>query len=149
MSMMRISNELFFSWVESEVADSRSVRFRVKGTSMFPLLRNGKDEVILYPCREEVLKPMDVVLFRYRGKHVLHRILLREGNLLTIQGDGSFFAKEICSTNDVVGIVREVVRPSGKHVPVDGWRWQLASRLWRGLGVFRCFALRFLRFLYG
>ena len=30
---------------------------------MFPLLREGKDEVAVYPCKAESLKPMDVVLF--------------------------------------------------------------------------------------
>ena len=59
--MKQIPNELFFAWVESEIADGRSVRFRLKGNSMFPLLRNGKDDVILYSCQIDELKPMDVV----------------------------------------------------------------------------------------
>ena len=33
---------------------------------------------------------MDVVLFRYNGRHVLHRIIRREGTRLYIRGDGSF-----------------------------------------------------------
>ena len=142
--MKRISNDLFFAWVESEIADGRSVRFRLKGNSMFPLLCNGKDDVILYPCQKDELKPMDVVLFRYRGGHVLHRILYREGNRLMIQGDGSYVAKEECLVSDVVGIVRTIVRPSGKCILVDSSRWQLSSRLWRGLGVFRPLCLRIL-----
>ena len=92
--MKQIPNELFFAWIEKEIAEGRSVQFRLKGYSMFPLLRNECDEVVLTPCQENELRPMDVVLFRYQGKHVLHRIIRREGSKLYIQGDGSFVAKK-------------------------------------------------------
>jgi len=142
--MKQIPNEVFFAWVEQEIAEGRSVRFRLKGQSMFPLLRNERDEVVLYPCREEELQPMDVVLFRYQGKHVLHRILRREGSCLYLRGDGSYVAKEMCATADVVGKVQEVIRPSGKMIPVDAWQWRMPSRLWCGLGIFRNPCLRVL-----
>ena len=58
--MRKIPNELFFSRVEAEIAGGRPVRFRLKGWSMFPLLRDGRDEVVLYPCTEDELQPMDV-----------------------------------------------------------------------------------------
>ena len=108
-----------------------AVILRLKGNSMFPLLRNGKDVVVLEKCPAESLQPMDVVLFRYRGKHVLHRIILRNGNDLLIQGDGSIVAKEQCTINDVVGKVTGICRPSGKIVSVENWKWKLSSRLWR------------------
>ena len=135
--MKAVANDVFFSYVESEIAEGRSVRFRMKGISMHPFLRNGRDDVVLYPCRPDELKPMDVVLFRYQGKHLLHRILRKEGDRLQIQGDGSFVAKEECLLDDVVGIVREFYRPSGKRVSVDSRCWKLFSRLWRMLGCFR------------
>lgn len=135
--MKAVANDVFFSYVESEIAEGRSVRFRMKGISMHPFLRNGRDDVVLYPCRPDELKPMDVVLFRYQGKHLLHRILRKEGERLLIQGDGSFVAKEECLLDDVVGIVRESYRPSGKRVSVDSRCWKLLSRLWRMLGCFR------------
>jgi hypothetical protein len=104
---------------------------------MFPLIRNGKDEVLLTPCADEELRPMDVVLFRYQGKHVLHRILCREGSRLILQGDGSLVAKELCNTADVVGKVSQIVHPSGMAVSVHHWSWRLSSFLWVKLGVLR------------
>ena len=53
--MKRIANECFFAWVESEIKSGRSVKFRVKGNSMMPLLRNGKDEVVVGPYDKEVI----------------------------------------------------------------------------------------------
>ena len=140
--MKTIANDTFFAWVEAELAEGRPVRFRLKGNSMFPLLRNGKDSVILEKCNQDTLKPMDVVLFRYKGNHVLHRILRRENNQLLIQGDGSFVAKEQCTADDVVGKVVQVCRPSGKVLSVNSWQWRLPSRLWRLSNPLRVFLLR-------
>ena len=140
--MKKVANNVFFSWLEEEIAQGKPVRFRLKGNSMFPLLRNGKDEVILEKCFPENLKPMDVVLFRYRGKHVLHRIIRREGERLLIQGDGSIVAKEECTVDDVVGKVVQICRPSGKEIPVGSWQWTIPSRVWRGLGFLRIWLLR-------
>lgn len=88
------------------------------------------------------LNPKEVVLFRYRGGHVLHRILQRKGNNLLIQGDGSIVAMEQCTVDDVVGKVTSVHHPSGKTVSVESWQWKLPSRLWRGLGCLRKWILR-------
>ena len=142
--MKQIPNEVFFTWVETEIADGHPVRFRLKGHSMFPLLRNEKDEVVLYPCLETELHPNDIVLFKYNEKHLLHRIIHREGNHLTIQGDGSFAAKEQCTTDDVIGKVHEIIRPSGKIISVTKWRWKLMSFLWPNSGMVRTLLLRIL-----
>ena len=140
--MKQIPNDLFFAWVESEIAEGRSVKFRLKGNSMFPLLRNGKDEVILEKCFPENLKPMDVILFRYRGAHVLHRIIKRKGNDLLIQGDGSIVAMEHCTVNDVVGKVTSICRSSGKTILIESWKWKLYSHLWRRMGCSRKWILK-------
>ena len=142
--MKQIPNERFFAWVEAEIAEGRSVRFRLKGNSMFPLIRNERDVVVLSPCVKEELQVMDVVLFRYRGNHVLHRILRREGSTLHLQGDGSYVAKEQCEIGDVVGKVIQIVRPSGKIVSVDGWSWRFTSKVWQCLGNVRRPVLRLL-----
>ena len=146
--MKTIPNDTFFACVEAELAEGRPVRFRLKGNSMFPLLRNGKDVVVLEKCSFESLKPMDVVLFRYRGKHVLHRIIRREGGRLLIQGDGSIVAIEECKVDDVVGKVVQICRKSGKEIPVGSWQWTIPSRMWRGLGFLRNWILRMAHILF-
>lgn len=146
--MKQIPNDFFFSWVEKEIAEGRNVRFRLKGNSMFPLLRDGRDVVVLYPCTGDELRPMDVVLFRYRGNHLLHRIIRRNDKYFLMQGDGSLVAKEECLASDIVGKVHHVIRLSGKVVPVESWKWRFLSRLWRGLGILRAPCLRVLHKLF-
>lgn len=140
--MKTLANDTFFAWMETELSEGRPVRFRLKGNSMFPLLRNGKDVVILAKCHPDTLQKMDVVLFRYRGNHVLHRIIGKEGNRLTIQGDGSLVAIEYCTVEDVVGKVVKVCRPSGKEIAVTHWRWTVPSHLWRLSGGMRKYILK-------
>ena len=143
--MKQIPNDVFFTWVENEVAEGRSVQFRLKGVSMFPLIRDGKDVVVLHPCAAEDLSPMDVILFKYKGNYLLHRIIKKEGNRLYIQGDGSFVAKEECNTEDVVGKVYAIVRRHNKVIYVDSWKWKIPSFLWRKIGLLRPYLLYILR----
>ncbi len=140
--MKKVPNNTFFALIEEEIAEGKAVRFRLKGNSMFPLLRNGKDSVILEKCLSGELKPMDVVLFRYRASYVLHRIIQRTGDDLLMQGDGSIVSMEQCTVNDVVGKVIGICRPSGKIVSIESWKWILPSRLWRCSNFTRKFLLR-------
>jgi signal peptidase len=137
MDMRQIANECFFAWVESEIRSGRSVRFRVKGNSMRPLLRNGKEEVVVEPCGKQVLKPGHVILFRQSGRYVLHRIIQKRGSHYLMQGDGVCRFYEECEETDIIGVVRRVYRPSGKMIETDSVGWRLGSRLWLRLGRFR------------
>ena len=104
--MKRIANECFFAWVESEIKSGRSVKFRVKGNSMMPLLRNGKDEVVVGPYDKEELKLFDVILFRQTDRYVLHRIIQKRGSRYLMQGDGVCRFYEECEDTDIIGVVR-------------------------------------------
>ena len=146
--MKQIPNDLFFNWVEGEIAQGRSVQFLLKGVSMYPLIRGGKDKIVLSPCSPGELRPMDVVLFRYRGQHLLHRIIRRDGDLLTIKGDGSYVAMEVCNVFDVIGRVQAVIRPSGKETPVVSWKWKLPSFIWNKMGILRNPILKILHHMF-
>lgn len=146
--MIQVPNDLFFGWVESEIAQGRSVRFRSKGVSMYPFIRGGRDEILISPFYDMELSVMDVVLFKYKGQYVLHRIVGRDGDLLTLKGDGSFKEKEVCSVGDVVGVLKAVIRPSGKVVEVDSWKWKFYSRIWCRMGILKNPILRLLHFIF-
>lgn len=143
--MNQIPNDAFFNLVEDEISNGRKVQFRIKGDSMSPLLRDNKDDIVLYPCVGDELSPMDIVLFRYKGKYLLHRIIRREGNRLYIQGDGSYIAKEECFIDDVIGKVQMIVRPSGKIISVNGWQWRWLSYIWLKIRIIRNLLLRILK----
>lgn len=131
--MRQVANDRFFAWVESEIAKGRNVRIRMKGHSMMPLLRSGLDEVVVSPCVVEELRAMDIVLFRHRGRYILHRIIWIEGGCYRMQGDGVWRFSESCEAETIIGVVRKVYR-SGRGIDTDSFLWKLVSRLWRMLG---------------
>lgn len=61
--------------IEESIREGKSVSLTVKGNSMSPLLKDGKDVVKLVPFRPEDIKIGDVILFRYGTRFLLHRII--------------------------------------------------------------------------
>lgn len=107
-----LPNNIFFAWVEEELAAGRSVRFVVNGFSMMPLLRNGRDEVLLEPCDPQSIAKGNILLFRYKGAHILHRVtgMERQSGKILFRGDNVFGRREECLPSDVVGRVSEIYR---------------------------------------
>ena len=109
--MILLPNQLFFAEVEAMLSEGREVQIRMKGHSMRPLLRSERDQVVLTPCTD-------------------HRIVRRDGDRLTLAGDGNYRITEQCTTRDVAGIAVRIIRASGRVVGCDSPGWQLRSRLW-------------------
>ena len=145
--MKTISNDIFFSQVESEIASGKSVRFRVKGHSMYPLLRNNNDEVTLSPLNKDP-EILDIVLFRYRGKHVLHRIIACSGDTYTLQGDGVYLSCETCSRKDIIGIVTHIHKKGKVPIGTTSKRSLFYIFCWHNLRFCRRYLLAFLRRVY-
>lgn len=126
-SIKEINNATFFALLEKELADRKSVRFRVKGISMQPLLRNNRDEVQLVQCGKEPLHPGDICLFKYQGRHILHRYVKNERGMLYFQGDNVLNRYECCRQEDVVGVVQKVYR-DGQSLPplTKAWKIRIA-----------------------
>lgn len=96
---MTIDNGLYFALVEERLAAGERVIISLVGTSMQPTLIAG-DELELAPAGD-YLAVGDVVLFRYHGRHILHRIVAIEGNRYTMHGDNCF-TDEIVGKEDIV-----------------------------------------------
>lgn len=142
---MRLDNRIFFDEVARQLATGREVEIRMKGHSMRPLLRDGRDVAVLAPCRGEEVRHGDVVLFRSGGRYILHRVLRREGGILTLAGDGNYRVREQCMTDDVAGRLVRVLRPSGRCLMCEGLRWRCQSRVWLALpAIFRRYTLALL-----
>ena len=144
--MKQIANDIFFTQVEQELSCGKTVLIPLKGISMYPFIRNGKDKVLLTSVSLQTpLKKLDVVLFRYRGKHILHRIISIKGDTYIIQGDGIYASREICHKADIIGKVVEVHRLSSdnhyKIIPTKSTCWKNLSGLWNLLRPLRRYLL--------
>ena len=126
--MKEIDNKTFFTLLELELAERRSVRFRVKGISMQPMLRNNRDEVQLVPCADVPLSLGDICLFKFQGRYILHRYIRREGELYYFQGDNVLKNFEYCERRDIVGVVQTIYR-DGKSLPPMTVNWKIRINL--------------------
>ena len=114
---------------------------------MRPFLDNGRDEVILEAPDREKLKPGDVVLAEIAPQiYVLHRLIHRNGDCLTLKGDGNSYGTETCKVNDVIAIAIGFLR-KGRTTPdlVTEKKWQIYSALWMRLDPIRRWLLAIYR----
>ena len=132
-----IANDVFFASIEELIAEGQSVEMTVKGFSMRPFLRNERDVVVLSPIASERLRRGMVVLFRYRGAHVLHRIAKMGGGMLTMEGDGNYRQVEVAPRESVVAYVSAVRLSGGRSFGYDSVAWR-----YRTLLSLRCKGLR-------
>lgn len=130
MNRKVIPNLDFFTLVEQELDETGSVLFIVQGTSMQPMLRNGKDKVLLVKVGEKGLRPGDICLFRHCGKHILHRLIRRDGNDLYMRGDNVIGHCDICRPEDVAGIVETVYRNERRLSPTSK-KWKTITGIHR------------------
>ena len=100
------------------------------GISMWPMLRNRRDRVIIRPIKEgERLSRFDLPLYRRKdGKYVLHRILKVENGYYVIRGDNTY-AKEKVRYEQIVGVMREFYRKD-RHIVAENKRYRAYVRFW-------------------
>ena len=134
---MTIDNETYFSLVEEQLAATGRVKIKLVGTSMQPTLIAG-DELTLEPV--EAVAVGDVVLFRYRGRHILHRIVAIEGERITMRGDNCVTTEEVGRMDVVAKLVAIKKHHRLKHLAV---RW-LGSKGRKQLRPWYFFGLAFL-----
>ena len=120
------------------------------GVSMLPLLREGKDVMIIFPKPEEGYRRYDAVLFRRpgvkgRGAYVMHRILkvLPDGKYWIV-GDNTL-GGEIVAEENILGILTGVIR-DGKPVDFNGFGYRLYLALWIKPYRFRIAVMKTKRF---
>lgn len=114
--------------IEECISAGSMIRMNVSGISMTPLLHHVRDSVVLAPA--DKVKKYDIVLHkRQNGQYILHRIIKKRGDILTIAGDFET-EKEYPVHRDAV-IARVVsFRRNGKDYNVGDFIIKLYSRIW-------------------
>ncbi len=99
------------------------------GTSMYPMLRDRCDRIVVIPVGEKVLKKYDLPLYRRPdGKYVLHRIIGVRDDLYVIRGDNTY-VKEYVPKDWILGYVSEFYRKD-RHVLASSRRYLVYAVFW-------------------
>ena len=118
--------------VKEELMRSGNIMFPNKGVSMRPLIRQGKDLMIIEKRENYRLKKHDIVLFeRKNGALVLHRIsdVLDDGYM--ILGDNCI-DKEYVREESVLGLMTGLLR-NGKKIDLDSIVYKTYVKFWTGI----------------
>ena len=120
-----LPNEVLLSQAGEFLSSGMEVLLPVKGNSMLPFIRSGRDLALVR--KQEKVEEGDVVLaVESTGKYVIHRVIkVGQDGILTLRGDGNLRGTETCRPQDVMGTVVEVRKPSGKiFYPKSVKSWQ-------------------------
>lgn len=140
-----IPNSVLLGLVSEDLrrfAGKKTATIWVKGYSMRPFLECDRDQVKLV-YRTDVSVGEAILAQIEPGHYVLHRVIEREGDKLTLQGDGNICGVEKCLIKDVCGVVSEYIRPN-RILFANDPVLQRRIRIWRQIRPIR----RYLLFLY-
>lgn len=106
--------ELNLNRIEEVIAEKGEIMTCSSGLSMYPMLRNRKDMVVIVKP-ESRPKRHDVVLYRTGKKVLLHRIIKDLGSEYIIRGDNRFNKEYGITESDIFGILKGFYR-NGKYI---------------------------------
>ena len=137
-----LPNDAWLGEVSKMLNEGKPYAIFVKGYSMRPFIEHTRDRVFLE--KRDSYNVGDAVLAQIApGHYVLHRIIEKQGDNLTLQGDGNIKGVELCKVQDVSGVVTQYIRPH-RIIPADDPKLVRRIKLWRKLRPIR----RYLLFIY-
>lgn len=123
MEKLVLPNEVMLDEVAHLLDEGREVVLVPKGNSMLPFIHGEVDKVVL--VKAETPRVGDIVLARFGGRYVLHRVIRVEGKHITLMGDGNINGNEQGTTDEVKGRVVEIITAKGRRrKPTRGWLWR-------------------------
>ena len=119
-----------YSTFEAEIEKHGQLIYTNVGDSMMPLLRQGKDLLVISRKPAGRLKKYDVPLYkRDSGQYVLHRILKVRKNDYVVCGDNRWYRETGVTDRHVIGVLTAVIR-DGKTVFVTDRKYRMYVHLW-------------------
>ena len=131
---------------EEYLEQNGTLTYRNVGTSMLPLLKQGRDLFTVTKKTQERCKKLDVVLYRRGGKYVLHRIVEVRKEDYVILGDNCIQKEYGIRDEDILGVMTEYVR-KGKRQSCKSFPYRAYSALWVNAYPIRLAAFRLKRFV--
>lgn len=112
-------------------------RLYPKGTSMLPLIVQGRDSVSL--VKSDSYKQGDIAFYlRSDGHYVLHRIIRADNGYFTMCGDNQLVLEEGIVFSQMIGKVKYVHRKD-KKIAENDFLYGVYKTLWRSFFIRRVY----------
>ena len=127
--------------IRTLISEGKTVSLTVKGNSMNPFMVHLRDQITLGPWKDEDIRKGTVALVKdIRGNYLIHRIIRRDENTVTLLGDGNIGMTETATFDNIIGIMYSISR-KGRVWISDGPGWRAYSCLWALLTPLRRYPL--------
>lgn len=116
--------------IEEVLSAGGNISLTITGSSMYPTILGGRDQVTLVKAPEKLNK-YDLPLYRRKsGQFVLHRIVaVEEDGTYTCCGDHQWDVEKGLKQEQMIGLATEFVR-KGKHFSADNRRYVRWVHFW-------------------
>ena len=130
MNTIMIDKKIMMEEIRSLISEGYTVEITAKGYSMNPFIMHLRDIIVLGPWKDEEIRKGAVVLAKdLKGNYIIHRVIRREGGVVTLMGDGNIGLTEQAGINEIIGIMHRVKR-KGRTYGTDSLIWRLYSWFW-------------------
>ncbi len=115
--------------IKEAVSSGGTMTIFPRGVSMLPMIRQGRDSVVL--CRlPERLKKYDILLYqRANGSYVLHRVVKVKKDGYTCIGDNQVVCERSIKHESGIAVVSAFSRDGELH-SVNGLSYKIYCRFW-------------------
>lgn len=140
--------------IKNLISEGKSVTIKVKGYSMSPFLVHERDNICLTGWNDEDIVPGVVALVKdMRGIYLVHRIVARDGDIITLEGDGNIRLQEKAEIKEVIAILKSIERYNGgRQEPIiyttDSKKWKRYSKIWLAVKPIRRYLLAIWRRIF-
>lgn len=116
--------------IQADVKRGTDIRLTVTGNSMYPMLRGGKDSVILTAPLPYTLKKYAIPFYRRdNGQYILHRIIRMKNGLMSVSGDNQTCVEYPVGQHQVIAVVKGFYR-GNRYIPCSNPLYRLYAWLW-------------------
>ena len=97
--------------VRKLISEGLTVELTAKGYSMNPFIMHMRDQVVLGPFSDtDIRKGVTVLVKDIKGNYILHRIIRRDGDRITLMGDGNINLTETANVDEIIGVLYSIKR---------------------------------------
>lgn len=127
-NVKKVALEEIYPVIKEQLESGGTVRLPITGTSMLPLLVQGRYFVTL--SRAENVKINDIIFYRRdNGAFVLHRIIGIDDKGYILCGDNQWVKEFGITDKNIIGVVT-VINRDGKDIGVDDEKYVKYCNRW-------------------
>ena len=116
--------------IKTLISEGKRVTITVKGNSMNPFFVHLRDQITLGHWKDQDIKKGTVALVKdTRNNYLIHRIIRRDKDTVTLIGDGNIGQEETATIENIIGIMYSITR-KGHTYSSQGLIWKCYSWLW-------------------